>query len=159
MKDISPFKPDPRSNLIKKFSYKSSLWWAVKILFSLWFLHFLNNFKFNKKNKNLDTSLSNLHKSNKALEHYIKKNIDLNVIKNKEKVIVSKNFFSEPDEVVFRSLNIVLNSFSDKAKLSRGSKIMNLIKNFKNSKDTYKTTLSGCIFKKVSNTMIISREI
>ena len=54
---------------------------------------------------------------------------------------------------------IVLNSFSDKAKLSRGSKIMNLIKNFKNSKDTYKTTLSGCIFKKVSNTMIISREI
>ena len=119
----------------------------------------LNNFKFNKKNKNFDTSLSNLHKSNKALEHYIKKNIDLNVIKNKEKVIVSKNFFSEPDEVVFRSLNIVLNSFSDKAKLSRGSKIMNLIKNFKNSKDTYKTTLSGCIFKKVSNTMIISREI
>ena len=119
----------------------------------------LNNFKFNKKNKNFDTSLSNLHKSNKALEHYIKKNIDQNVIKNKEKVIVSKNFFSEPDEVVFRSLNIVLNSFSDKAKLSRGSKIMNLIKNFKNSKDTYKTTLSGCIFKKVSNTMIISREI
>jgi len=119
----------------------------------------LNNFKFNKKNKNFDTSLSNLHKSNKALEHYVKKNIDQNVIKNNEKVIVSKNFFSEPDEVVFRSLSIVLNSFSGKAKLSRGSKIMSLIKNFKNSKDTYKTTLSGCIFKKVSNTMIISREI
>ena len=119
----------------------------------------LNNFKFNKKNKNFDLTLLNLHKSNKALEHYIQKNIDQNVIKNEEKVIVNKNFFSEPDEVVFRSLNIVLNSFSEKAKLSRGSKIMNLIKNFKNSKDTYKTTLSGCILKKVSNTMIISREI
>ncbi len=119
----------------------------------------LNSFKFNKKNKNFDTSLSNLHKSNIALEHYIQKNIDKNVKTNKEKVIVNKNFFSEPDEVVFRSLNIVLNSFSNKLKLSRGSKIMNLINNFKNSKDTYKTTLSGCIFKKVNNTLIISREI
>ncbi len=118
----------------------------------------LNHFKFNKKNKNFDTSLSNLHKSNKALEYYVKKNIDQNVIKNKEKVIVNKNFFSEPDEVVFRSLNVVLNSFSNKSKLSRGSKITNLITNFKNSNGTFKTTLSGCIFKKVSNTMIISRE-
>ena len=119
----------------------------------------LSNFKFNKKNKNFDISLSNLNKSNKAIEYYIQKNINQNVVKNKEKVIINKNFFLEPDEVVFRSLNIVLNSFSDKAKLSRGSKIMNLIKNFKNSNGTYKTTLSGCIFKKVSNTMIISREI
>ena len=104
----------------------------------------LNHFKFNKKNK--------------ALEYYIKKNIDQNVIKYKERIIVNKNFFSEPDEVVFRSLNIVLNLFSKKSKLSRGSKIMNLIKNFKSSNNTYKTTLSGCIFKKVSNTLIIYRE-
>ena len=119
----------------------------------------LNNFKFNIRNKNFDKSLSNLHKSNEALDHYIQKNIDQNVIRKKEKVIVNKNFFLEPDEVVFRSLNIVLNSFSKKAKLTRGSKIMNLIENFKNSKDVYKTTLSGCIFKKVSNTLVISREI
>ena len=118
----------------------------------------LNHFKFNKKNKNFDTSLLNLHKSNKALEYYIKKNIDQNVIKDKERLIVNKNFFSEPDEVVFRSLNIVLNLFSKKSKLSRGSKIMKLIKNFKNSNNAYKTTLSGCIFKKVSNTLIIYRE-
>ncbi len=119
----------------------------------------LNNFQFNKKNKNFDKSLLNLHMSNKALDHYIQKNIDQNVVKYREKVIVNKNFFLEPDEVVFRSLNIVLNSFSNKSKLTRGSKIMTLIKNFKNSNDTYKTTLSGCIFKKVSNTLIISKEI
>ena len=118
----------------------------------------LSNFKFNKKNKNFDISLSNLNKSNKAIEYYIQKNINQNVVKNKEKVIINKNFFSEPDEVVFRSLNFVLNSFSKKSKLSRGSKLMNLIQNYKKSNDTYKTTLSGCIFKKVSNTLIISRE-
>ena len=118
----------------------------------------LTNFKFNKKNKNFDTSLLNLHKSNKAIEYYVQKNIDENVVKNRDKVIVNKNFFLEPDEVVFRSLSIVLNSFVHKSKLSRGSKIMNLINNLKNSNDKYKTTLSGCIFKKVSNTMIISRE-
>ena len=118
----------------------------------------LNSFKFNKNNKNFDISLSNLDKSNRAIEYYIQKNIDQNVTQNKEKVIVNKNFFLEPDEVVFRSLNIILNSFANKSKLSRGSKIMNMIKNFKNSDDTYKTTLSGCILKKVRNTLIISRE-
>ncbi len=118
----------------------------------------LNNLNFNKNKKNFDKSLSNLDKSNQAIEHYIQKNIDQNVKNSKKKMIINYNFFSEPDEIVFRSLNIVLNSFTNKTKLTRGSKIMNIVKNFKNSNDTYKTTLSGCIFKKVSNTIIISRE-
>ena len=118
----------------------------------------LNKFNFNEKNKNFDLSLTNLDKSNQAIEYYIQKNIDQNVIKKKEKVIINKNFFLEPDEVVFRSLNIVLNLFANKSKLSRGKKVMNLIKNFKSSNNIFKTTLSGCIFKKVSNTLIILRE-
>ena len=118
----------------------------------------LNNFKFNKNNKNFDISLTNLDKSNKAIEYYIQKNIDQNVMKKKEKLIINKNFFLKPDEVVFRSLNTVLNLFANRSKPSRGKKIVNLIKNFKSSNKTYKTTLSGCIFKKVSNTLIISRE-
>ena len=36
-----------------------------------------------------------------------------------EKVIVSDNFFNHPDEVVFRSLNIVLNNFSEKKTIQR----------------------------------------
>ena len=35
----------------------------------------------------------------------------------------------------------------------------NLIKTYKKSENFYKTTLSGCIFEKVNNSLIISREI
>ena len=28
--ELKPFRPEPLNNLIKKFSNKSSLWWAVK---------------------------------------------------------------------------------------------------------------------------------
>ena len=74
------------------------------------------------------------------------------------KLIISDNFFHHPDEVVFRSLNVVLNNFSNKSKLTRGSKIINLYKSYRKSEKYYKTTLSGCIFEKVSKSVIISRE-
>ena len=52
-----------------------------------------------------------------------------------------------------------LNNFSKKTKLTRGSKIINLYKSYRNSEKYFKTTLSGCIFEKVSKSLIISREI
>ena len=41
LKETMPFNPEPLSNLIKKFSYKSFSWWAIKIVSTLSFLHCL----------------------------------------------------------------------------------------------------------------------
>ena len=121
----------------------------------------LEGLKLKEKNiKNIDLSFTNLERSNKAIEFYVNKNLKENVkIKNKNKIIINKIFFDQPEEIVFRSLSSILNTFSNKLKLTRGSKINNLIKTYKKSENFYKTTLSGCIFEKVSNSLIISREI
>ena len=121
----------------------------------------INKLFSNKKNNlNIGLALSNLDKSNEAIEYYVKKNIEMNV-KSRfgKKIIISDNFFNHPDEVVFRSLNTVLNNFSKKTKLTRGSKIINFYKSYRKSEKYFKTTLSGCIFEKVSKSLIISREI
>jgi len=120
----------------------------------------INDLFSNKKNNlNIGLTLSNLDSSNKAIEYYVKKNIEMNVKSRfANKIIISDNFFNHPDEVVFRSLNVVLNNFSNKSKLTRGSKIINLYKSLRKSEKYYKTTLSGCIFEKVSKSLIISRE-
>ena len=121
----------------------------------------LEGLKLKEKNiKNIDLSFTNLERSNKAIEFYVNKNLKENVkIKNENKIIINKFFFDQPEEIVFRSLSSILNTFSNKLKLTRGSKINNLIKTYKKSENFYKTTLSGCIFEKVSNSLIISREI
>ncbi len=112
-----------------------------------------------KNIRNIDLSFANLERSNIAIEFYVNKNIEKNVkIKSKNKIILNKFFFDQPEEIVFRSLSSILNTFSNKLKLTRGSKISNLIKTYKKSERFYKRTLSGCIFEKVSNSLIISRE-
>ena len=121
----------------------------------------LESIKLKEKNiRNIDLSFANLERSNEAIEFYVNKNLKENVIvKSKNKIILNKTFFDQPEEIVFRSLSSTLNKFSNKLKLTRGSKIVNLIKTYNNSEKFYKTTLSGCIFEKVSNSLIISREI
>jgi len=121
----------------------------------------LESIKLKEKNiRNIDLSFLNLERSNEAIEFYVNKNLKENVIvKSKNKIILNKTFFDQPEEIVFRSLSSTLNTFSNKLKLTRGSKIANLIKAYNNSEKFYKTTLSGFIFEKVSNSLIISREI
>ena len=63
-----------------------------------------------------------------------------------------------PHEIVFRSLNYVLKEVGKKYYPPRGKSIDNLIsvtkcKNFK------KTTLSGCVIEKISNSFKIYPEI
>mgnify|MGYP007000261202 CR=1 len=41
----------------------------------------------------------------------------------------------------------------------RGKSIIRLIESFKNEKIVKKLTLGGCVFKKVNETIIISKEI
>ena len=60
--------------------------------------------------------------------------------------------------MVFRSLNIILLKFSKKNNYARGKKLKFLINWLENETTSKKLTLSGCIFEKTSNTVLISRE-
>ena len=110
--------------------------------------------------KKLKLTLENLHKSNKAIEYYIKKNIEKNTkyLSNKKSVIVKEDFFDHPEEIVFRSFLILIHKIGNKNKYTRGTKINNLIKYINFSKNFKRRTLSGCIFEKVNKSIIISRE-
>ena len=115
---------------------------------------------FNKFNKTLD----NLNLANKAIEFYVKENISnnsklLNHSKKNKKLVLNERFFKQPDEIIFRSLIILIHQIGNKSKFTRGSKLSSLIKDIQNSKNFTKRTLSGCIFEKISNSLIISREI
>ena len=109
----------------------------------------------------LNLTLNNLSNSNSALEFYsdrnILKNSFLNVKKNT--FILNRAFFTQPDEVVLRSITSVINKVSLKYYPPRGKNIIRLLSVIKNKKDVKSLTLGGCVFKKVNETIIISREI
>ncbi len=119
----------------------------------------LNQFGLNYKKFN--NTLENLNTSNKAIEFYIKKNIEDNskfLNKNKS-IIINENFFNQPNEIVFRSFSELIHNFGNKKSYARGKKLLSLIKNIKTIKKFKKQTLSGCIFEKINKSIIISREI
>ncbi len=105
-------------------------------------------------------TLDNLYQSNLTIEFYVKKNIDNNskFLKEKKSIIVNKNFFNNPNEIVFRSFSELIHKIGKKSKYTRGAKVYNLIKNINLKNNFKKMTLSGCIFEKVNNSIIISRE-
>ena len=111
----------------------------------------MEGLKLKEKNiKNIDLSFTNLERSNKAIEFYVNKNLKENVkIKNKNKIIINKIFFDQPEEIVFRSLSSILNTFSNKLKLTRGSKINNLIKTYKIQKIFTKQLYQAVYLKKL----------
>ena len=106
------------------------------------------------------STLENLNKSNVAIEFYVNKNIKENTkMINKNKfIIINKFFFNHPDEIVFRSLTELIHQIGNKKSFTRGKKILNLINSINSLKNYKKKTLSGCIFEKVNNSIIISRE-
>jgi len=108
----------------------------------------------------LKMTLENLHKSNLAVDHYVRENIKKNskFFIKKKSIIIKENFFDHPDEIVFRSFSELIHKFGNKDKYTRGNKILNLIKKINSSNNFKKTTLSGCIFEKINKSVIISRE-
>ena len=75
-------------------------------------------------------TLENLFKSDQTIEFYVKKNIFDNskFLKGKKKIIVSENFFNHPEEIVFRSFSDLIHKIGNRNKLTRGKKILNLIR-------------------------------
>ena len=120
----------------------------------------INAFKNNGLDKNkLFLTLKNLKKSNQALTFYIEQNKKLNsfLYKNNREIVLNKNFFNHPYEVVFRSLSDFLKIVGNKYNFARGKKIDLIVEKIK--KNTLKKeTLAGCVIKKVNQTVIITKE-
>ena len=106
-------------------------------------------------------TLKNLNESNRAIEFYVKKNINENTsyLNKKKIIIINKDFFNQPREVVFRSISTLIHNSGNKNNFTRGKKILSLLNDIGYNKNFKKKTLSGCIFEKVNESIIISKEI
>ena len=104
-------------------------------------------------------TIKNLKLANENVKFYTKKNLDKNVtiLQNKQKAILKEDFFSQSNEVVFRSLAEVIKIVGKKYYAVRGKKIDKII-HLINSKSSFKVTLGGCIIKKVNQTVILFKE-
>ena len=113
---------------------------------------------FDKKKFNL--TINNLKSANKALEFYAKRNVLENSFFNSEKhsIILSKDFFAQPNEIILRSFIKVIQTISRNYYPPRGKSVKNLIIEIKSKKNKQKFTLGGCIFEKINETVIISKE-
>ncbi len=112
----------------------------------------LDNDKFN-------LTIKNLRFANESIKYFVEKNLkdnSTNLYINKS-VILNKNFFLQPEEVVFRSLTEVLKGVGKKYYPVRGRKIDKLMYLIKNDKP-FITTLGNCVVKKVNNSVIVSKE-
>ena len=104
-------------------------------------------------------TIKNLKLANENIKFYVKKNLKKNVtiLQKKENVILREDFFSQSEEVVFRSIVEVIKVVGKKYYPVRGKKIDRII-NLIGSKTSFKVTLGGCVIKKVNGTVILSKE-
>ncbi|MDB4827832.1 tRNA lysidine(34) synthetase TilS [Candidatus Pelagibacter sp.] len=104
-------------------------------------------------------TIKNLKFANENIEFYIKKNLEdnLTTLTQKNNIILKENFFSQSNEVVFRSLSEVIKIIGKKHYAVRGKKIEKVIDLIR-TKSSFKVTLGGCIIKKVNETVILSKE-
>jgi tRNA(Ile)-lysidine synthase len=104
-------------------------------------------------------TIRNLKFANENIEFYIKKNLEDNVtiLTQKNYVILKEKFFSQSNEVIFRSLTEVIKIVGKRYYAVRGKKIDKVI-NLISTKSSFKVTLGGCIIKKVNETVILCKE-
>ena len=104
-------------------------------------------------------TIKNLKFANENILFYTKKNLDKNVtiLQKKQTAILKEDFFSQSNEVIFRSLAEVIKIIGKKYYAVRGKKIDKII-HLINSKSSFKVTLGGCIIRKVNQTVILSKE-
>ena len=112
------------------------------------------------ESKKINLTIKNLKSANNALDFYAKKNIKQNTtyFKKTKSYFVNKNFFLNPDEVSIRSITMILKNLSGKYYAPRGKKISRLILLMSSQNKGQKTTLGGCLFEKIHETVIITKE-
>jgi len=110
------------------------------------------------KNKFILT-INNLKYANDTIKFYTKKNLEENtyLLNNEKLFILKENFFHQSHEVIFRSIAEIIKFIGKKYYSARGKKIDTIIQKIK-SCNSLKTTLGGCIIKKVNQTVIVSKE-
>ena len=116
----------------------------------------------NLKNEGLDfqklkLTVHNLASTNTTINKIVDRSIYENVTFSKNKYLINYNFFSQPDEIVFRSLSILIKKINKNYYPPRGKKLINLISRIKSEKQV-KATLGGTIIQKVHNSVIVSKE-
>jgi len=111
-------------------------------------------------NKKIGLTINNLKSANVALDFYTKKNISDNSIYEEKKAtyFLNKNFFNNPDEVLLRSIGSILQNLSGRYYAPRSKKLKRLIYSINSKTKVIKTTLGGCLIKKVNETVIIHKE-
>lgn len=122
------------------------------------FLEFSKQEGFNQ-NK-IEKTIDNLEDANASVENYVFRNLSENSFysKSENKYLLSAFFFIAPNEVIMRSLFHCIKLVGKKYYNVRGKKINKLINEIKKDKLPKKTTLGGCIIKKVAETVIIYAE-
>ena len=117
----------------------------------------LNKEGFNKKK--LDLTVKNLKSANDGINFYVQKNIQDNAkfIENKKTYILNKYFFKQSEEILFRSISLVLKKISGRYYSPRGKSISESILKI-NSIKCKKFTLGGCFIEKVNETVFITSE-
>ncbi|MDC3028542.1 tRNA lysidine(34) synthetase TilS [Candidatus Pelagibacter sp.] len=109
--------------------------------------------------KKFINTIKNLKSSNEVINFCVNQNLRKNsiFIEKKEKIILKKEYFNQPHEVIFRSLSESIMLVGRKYYPVRGKKLVKIISNIKNNR-LFKLTIGGCIIQKVNQTIIISKE-
>ncbi len=119
---------------------------------------------FNLQNNGLEEkkfhkTIKNLKNSNTVVDFYVDENIKKNTffLGKKNKILLNKNFFNQPNEIIFRALSETIKLIGKKYYSVRGKKLDKIINDIKNHQ-YFKSTLGGCVIEKVHQTVIISKE-
>ena len=104
-------------------------------------------------------TIENLKSSNSVVDYYAKENLKKNAFfsEKDKKLILNKNFFVQPYEVIFRCLSDSIKLVGQNYYPTRGKKLENIIKVMEND-EPFKVTLGGCIIEKVNHSIIITKE-
>jgi len=104
-------------------------------------------------------TIKNLKYSNSVVNFYVNKNLQKNTFFSikKNELILSKQFFQQPHEIIFRAFGSSIKIVGKKYYSVRGKKLNKIIKDIENNRLT-RATLGGCIIEKVNQSVIISKE-
>ena len=112
----------------------------------------LDNTKFLK-------TIKNLKYSNNVVDFYVQENLKKNAFfsEKKNNLILNKNFFEQPYEVIFRAFSDSLKIVGKKYHSVRGKKLDKIISQIEKN-HLNRSTLGGCVVEKVNQSVIISKE-
>ena len=104
-------------------------------------------------------TIKNLKFANDSIKYFVKQNLKSNstISNNNKFIILNKDFFNQPEEIVFRSFTEVIKIVGKRYYPVRGKKVNKLINQIENN-NSFKTTLGNCLIKKVNNSIILLKE-